>query len=153
MILFGLEMKLPVAASWIIPYLVAIGIAVQFSIGFPTSFTPYFIVLTCCFAVGLYGVFFTEVTRNIFVERPVLTSLYGMMISATLLTIVTLIILVAFAILGFVTFDGLKSSWAMLVIIRTLYTVIPATAASSLISIPLSHALIRKSGITKSRRS
>jgi hypothetical protein len=145
-------MKLPVAASWVVPYLVAIGIAVQFSIGFPTSFVPYLVVLTCCVTVGFFGTFFTEVTRYVFERHPFLTSLYGTMISSILLTIITLIIFAAFAIPGFVAFDGARSGWAMLYIIRTLLTVFPATAASSVISIPLAHTLLRRSDRT-SRRS
>jgi len=144
-------MKLPVAASWVIPYLVAIGIAVQFSIGFPNSFVPYLVVLTCCVAVAFFGAFFTEVTRHVFERHPLLTSLYGTMISSILLAIISLIIFAAFAIPGFVAFDGAKTGWAMLYIIGTLYTVIPATAVSSVISIPLSHALLGKSDRTRRR--
>tara|TARA_R110002096_G_scaffold22132_1_gene71406 strand:- start:3099 stop:3557 length:459 start_codon:yes stop_codon:yes gene_type:complete len=137
-------MKLPVAATWVFPYLVAIGVAVQFSIGFPTSFVPYLVVFACCIAVALYGIFFTEVTRYVFKAHPFQTTIYGTMISSVLLTILTLAVLLAFAIPGFIGYEGNGSGWAMLYIIATLMTVIPATAASSLIAIPWAHTLIRK---------
>lgn len=141
---FCLEMKLRIAATWVLPYLIAMGVAVQFSIGFPTSFVPYLVVLTCSIVVALYGAFFTEVTQNVFREHPIQTTIYGAMVSSILLTIATLVVLVVFAIPGFIGYEGKASGWAMLYIIGTLMTVIPATAASSLISIPCSDMLLRK---------
>lgn len=136
-------MKLTVAAIWAIPYLVAGAVVLQFSIGFPTSVAPYLAFLICGVLVGGFGIFFTEVSRFIFRDHPIQTTLYGAIVCSLLLSVVTILILaVLFSIFGLVATTGEALGWAFVIFLGLFIRFLLATLASSLISIPFSHASI-----------
>ncbi|MCB1064539.1 MAG: hypothetical protein KDN20_16675 [Verrucomicrobiae bacterium] len=144
-------MKIAAASIWILSYSVVVAVRFHSSIELPTSGMSYVLLLVCGTLVGAYGAFVTEVTRFVFFEHPIQTTIYSAIFSSLVVTFVTLIILIVAALLGLVSVAGDPIVWGILFVSGCFVQLLPATIVSSLISIPLSHAITLKR--TESGRS